>query len=77
VRDRDEIADAHNQERLMPEGQSLTEELLDMARHPESFSKLDLGEMLMVAATEILKLQEFGSARPPAGTDVHGLRQAR
>jgi hypothetical protein len=54
----------------MPEGQSLTDELLDMARRPESFSKFDLGEMLLVAATEILKLQEFGSGagRQPAPT---------
>jgi hypothetical protein len=35
------------------------DELLNMAKKPDSFSKFELGEMILVAATEILKLREF------------------
>jgi hypothetical protein len=39
---------------------NLVHELLDMAARPESFAKPELGLMLLVAATEIIKLQELG-----------------
>jgi hypothetical protein len=39
---------------------TLVHELLDMAARPESFAKPELGLMLLVAATEIIKLQELG-----------------
>jgi hypothetical protein len=35
------------------------DELLNMAKKPDSFSQFELGEMILVAATEILKLREF------------------
>jgi hypothetical protein len=38
---------------------NLVHELLDMAARPESFAKPELGLMLLVAATEIIKLQEL------------------
>jgi hypothetical protein len=42
---------------------TLLDELLEMAKLPDAYSKSELAEMLLVAATEIIKLQEFG--RPP------------
>jgi hypothetical protein len=38
----------------------LVEELLSMAKEPDQFTRADLAEMILVAATEILKLREFG-----------------
>jgi hypothetical protein len=35
------------------------EELLNMAKQPDTFSKSELGEMILVAATEIIKLREM------------------
>jgi len=42
------------------------DELLSMAKEPDSFSKSELGEMILVAATEILKLREFSQPIDPA-----------
>jgi hypothetical protein len=36
----------------------LVEELLGMAKEPDRFTRADLGEMVLVAATEIIKLRE-------------------
>jgi hypothetical protein len=33
-------------------------ELLEMAKDPDAFSKTDLGEMVLLAATEIIKLRQ-------------------
>jgi hypothetical protein len=38
----------------------LVDELLSMAKEPDHFTRSDLGEMILVAATEIIKLREFG-----------------
>jgi hypothetical protein len=46
----------------MLDNQNLVEELLDMAKEPDSYSKSELGVMLLVAATEIIKLRELGQA---------------
>jgi hypothetical protein len=43
----------------MDDESNLVHELLDMAARPESFAKPELGLMLLVAATEIIKLQEL------------------
>jgi hypothetical protein len=43
------------------------DELLNMAKEPDSFSKSELGEMILVAATEILKLRDFSQPIDPAG----------
>jgi hypothetical protein len=44
---------------------TLLDELLEMAKLPAAFSKSELGDMLLVAATEIIKLQEFSGAAMP------------
>jgi hypothetical protein len=44
----------------MDDESNLVHELLDMAARPERFAKSELGLMLLVAATEIIKLQELG-----------------
>lgn len=38
----------------------LVDELLSMAKEPDHFTRTDLGEMILIAATEIIKLREFG-----------------
>lgn len=38
----------------------LVDELLSMAKEPDHFTRADLGEMILIAATEILKLRGFG-----------------
>ncbi len=38
----------------------LVDELLSMAKEPDHFTRSDLGEMILIAATEIIKLREFG-----------------
>jgi hypothetical protein len=47
-----------------PNERNLVEELLDMAKEPDAFSKSDLGIMLLVAATEIMKLRETAGPGP-------------
>jgi hypothetical protein len=49
----------------MLDERTLLDELLEMAKLPDAFSKSELGNMLLVAATEIIKLQEFGPAPIP------------
>jgi hypothetical protein len=45
----------------------VVEELLDLARDPEPFSKEDMAEIALVAATEIIKLRryDFSPKRTP------------
>jgi hypothetical protein len=43
----------------------VVDELLGMAQEPDQFSKGDLGDMILVAATEIIKLRGFGSLTTP------------
>jgi hypothetical protein len=38
----------------------LVDELFSMAKDPDHFTRADLGEMILIAATEIIKLREFG-----------------
>ncbi|TKT69626.1 hypothetical protein [Aquamicrobium sp. LC103] len=45
----------------MDQEQDIVEELLQMAKDPASFTKDDLAEMVLVAATEIIKLRSFPS----------------
>ena len=42
----------------MADDADFVDELLNMAKRPDSFSKFELGEMILVAATEIIKLRE-------------------
>ena len=47
----------------MIEALDLVDELLDIAKDPERFSKLEMAEMILVAATEIIKLRSFNEIR--------------
>ena len=42
----------------MADEQDFVDELLNMAKQPDSFSKFELGEIILVAATEIIRLRE-------------------
>ena len=42
----------------MADDADFVEELLNMAKQPDSFSKFELGEIILVAATEIIRLRE-------------------
>jgi len=42
----------------MADDADFVDELLNMAKQPDSFSKFELGEMILVAAKEIMKLRE-------------------
>jgi hypothetical protein len=42
----------------------ILDELLNMAKKPDDFTKSDLGEMILVAATEIIRLRQFGALEP-------------
>ena len=46
---------------MMHDDIDLVEELLGMAREPDQFARADLGEMILVAATEIIKLREHAN----------------
>ena len=50
--------------------QSLVHELLEMAACPESFSKSELSLMLLVAATAIIKLEQFDRQTESRHSDV-------
>ncbi len=41
----------------------LVEEFLGMAKEPDQFTRADPGEMILVAATEIVKLREYARLR--------------
>lgn len=43
----------------MGERMDIVDEMLGMARDPATFTKDDLAEMVLVAATEIIKLRQF------------------
>ena len=43
----------------MGESIDIVEELLGMAKDPAPFSKNDMAELVLVAATEIIKLRQF------------------
>lgn len=43
----------------MNEDVDIVEEMLGMAKDPEPFSKQDMAEMVLLAATEIIRLREF------------------
>jgi hypothetical protein len=43
----------------MGESVDIVDEMLDMARNPDPFSKEDMAEMVLLAATEIIRLREF------------------
>ena len=51
----------------MVDDADFVDELLNMAKQPDEFSKFELGEMILVAATEIIKLREQ-SPRPKTAT---------
>jgi hypothetical protein len=52
----------------MADDADFLDELLDMAKQPDCFSKFELGEMILVAATEIIKLREkYPRPKPAAG----------
>jgi hypothetical protein len=38
----------------------LVDELFSMAKDPDHFTRADLGEMILIAAIEIIKSREFG-----------------
>jgi hypothetical protein len=40
----------------------VVEELLGMAKEPDHFTKANMGEMILVAATEIIKLREHAKS---------------
>ncbi|MET0599874.1 MAG: hypothetical protein ABWZ57_18625 [Mesorhizobium sp.] len=42
----------------MEDQSDIVAELLDMAKDPDAFTKADLGEMILLAATEIIKLRQ-------------------
>jgi hypothetical protein len=43
----------------------IVDRLLGMAKEPDHFTKDDLGEMILVAATELIKLRGFGPLTNP------------
>lgn len=43
----------------MGESVDIVDEMLDMAKDPEPFTKEDMAEMVLLAATEIIRLREF------------------
>jgi hypothetical protein len=43
----------------MADEADFVDELLNMAKQPDSFSKSELGDMILVAATEIMKMREL------------------
>ena len=47
----------------MIEALDFVDELLDIAKDPERFSKPEMGEMILVAATEIIKLRSLNEIR--------------
>ncbi|NGN42651.1 hypothetical protein G6N74_16400 [Mesorhizobium sp. CGMCC 1.15528] len=51
----------------------IVDEMLGMARDPATFTKDDLAEMVMLAATEIIKLRQF----PPIWVKQAQLNGAR
>jgi hypothetical protein len=57
----------------------LVEELLGIAKQPDHFTKADLGEMILVAATEIIKLREHakGPSRRRTRQSLHPSRRAQ
>ena len=50
----------------MADEADFVDELLNMAKQPDSFSKSELGEMILVAATEIIKMRELYPRSQPA-----------
>ncbi|NGO50256.1 hypothetical protein [Allomesorhizobium camelthorni] len=50
----------------MAKNLDMVDELLGMAKEPDQFTKDDLGDMILVAATEIMKLRGFGSLTNPS-----------
>ena len=46
----------------MIEALDFVDELLDIAKDPERFSKPEMGEMILVAATEIIKLRSLNES---------------
>lgn len=54
----------------------LVEELLSMAKEPDRFTPTDLGEMILIAATEIIKLREFGPLSNPFAKSLFKDRHA-
>ena len=42
----------------MTDEPDFVDELLNMAKQPDSFSKFEMAEIILVAATEIIKLRE-------------------
>lgn len=53
----------------------IVDEMLGMAKEPAEFSKDDLADMILVAATEIMKLRE--SAHPPSPAERPERRMPR
>lgn len=43
----------------MNETADIVDEMLGMAKDPETFTKEDMAEMVLLAATEIIRLREF------------------
>jgi hypothetical protein len=53
----------------MQDEQSLIRDLLEMAACPERFSRSELSLMLLVAATAIIKREQFGTEGVPRTAD--------
>lgn len=43
----------------MSDSVDIVDEMLGMAKDPEPFTKEDMAEMVLLAATEIIRLREF------------------
>ena len=60
----------------MIEPLDFVDELLNIAKDPEQFSKPEMGEMMLVAATEIIKLRSFNEGRQhPARKGIESLKR--
>lgn len=60
----------------MSDSVDIVDEMLGMAKDPEPFTKEDMAEMVLLAATEIIRLREF----PPVwvkNMDKTGRRRER
>jgi hypothetical protein len=56
---------------------TLVDDLLDMAKRPDSFSQFELGEMILVAATEIIKLRGLQGPSTAGDSFLRVLRETR
>lgn len=55
----------------MSDSLDIVEEMLGMAKDPDPFTKEDMAEMVLLAATEIIRLREF----PPIWVEDRAARR--